>query len=95
VKIAISKLQKLEEEPYLLDLDLSDLKSIEKCVSELRKTKIKRIDVLINNAGVMATRTRQLTKQGLEMQMGVNYIGHFYLTNLLVILYFNIVSYPT
>lgn len=39
-----------------------------------------RIDMLINNAGVMALPTREQTQDGLERQMGVNFFGHFALT---------------
>jgi len=38
------------------------------------------IDVLVNNAGVMAVPTRQTTPDGFELQLGTNYLGHFALT---------------
>ena len=47
------------------------------------KEKEKRLDILVNNGGVMRC-PRMLTKQGIEMQLGVNHMGHFLLTCLLV-----------
>ena len=43
-----------------------------------------RLDLLINNAGVMALPQREVTEDGVEMQMQVNYLSHFMLTGLLL-----------
>ncbi|RIV18628.1 SDR family NAD(P)-dependent oxidoreductase [Fibrisoma montanum] len=66
----------------LVTLDLADLDSVRKCVETVRQTNNK-LDVLINNAGVMATPYSK-TKQGFEMQIGTNYLGHYALTGLLL-----------
>ncbi|MDE2419738.1 MAG: SDR family oxidoreductase [Gammaproteobacteria bacterium] len=63
-------------------LDLADLTSVKQFSSELLTTETK-LDVLINNAGVMAP-PLQRTKDGFEMQFGTNHLGHFALTGQLL-----------
>src|SRR6266699_6951134 len=63
-------------------LDLTCLESIRAAAGELRATH-PRIDLLINNAGVMFP-PRQTTRDGLELQLGTNHLGHFALTGLLL-----------
>jgi len=62
-----------------IPLDLADLKSIEKCVA-LLKSEVNNIDVLMNNAGVMAIPARETTADGFERQIGINHFGHYALT---------------
>ena len=66
----------------LQELDLSSLASVRAAAAALRKA-YPRIDLLINNAGVMWT-PKQLTDDGFEMQFGTNHLGHFALTGLLL-----------
>src|SRR6476646_5298587 len=63
-------------------LDLASLDSIRAAAGELRATH-PRIDLLINNAGVMFT-PKQTTGDGFELQFGTNHLGHFALTGLLL-----------
>jgi NAD(P)-dependent dehydrogenase (short-subunit alcohol dehydrogenase family) len=63
-------------------LDLTSLDSIRAAAGELR-ARHPRIDLLINNAGVMLT-PRQTTHDGFELQFGTNHLGHFALTGLLL-----------
>jgi len=70
---------------HCLVLDLADLASVRAFVDELRRQPYgRRLDVLVNNAGVMAVPEFQTTKDGFEMQLGVNHLGHFALTGLLI-----------
>ncbi|MGB3739573.1 MAG: SDR family NAD(P)-dependent oxidoreductase [Pontixanthobacter sp.] len=62
--------------------DLSSLDSIRACAKEAAE-RFDRIDLLINNAGVMAT-PFGTTEDGFETQFGTNHLGHFLLTNLLM-----------
>lgn len=63
-------------------LDLGDLESVQTFANYV-KEKYDKIDCLINNAGVMNTPPGK-TKDGFEMQMGINVIGHFLLSKILV-----------
>lgn len=72
----------LEEHPdasiAIFQLDLASLQSVDSFVEEIKKH-YKKIDTLLNNAGVM-TPPYSKTEDGLELQFGVNHIGHFSLT---------------
>jgi NAD(P)-dependent dehydrogenase (short-subunit alcohol dehydrogenase family) len=65
----------------VMQLDLMDFSSI-KSFAESFKKKYNRLDVLLNNAGIMTT-PYFLTMDGLEAQNGTNHFGHFALTGLL------------
>jgi NAD(P)-dependent dehydrogenase (short-subunit alcohol dehydrogenase family) len=66
----------------VLPMDLADLDSIREAASRVSRDNDK-LDLLLNNAGLMAT-PNQRTAQGFEMQFGVNHLGHFALTGLLL-----------
>ena len=66
----------------LMHLDLADLDSIRAFAAAFAE-RYGRLDVLINNAGILGGR-RATTKQGFEMAFGVNYLGAFLLTMLLL-----------
>ena len=66
----------------LMTLDLADLASVRAFAADCAR-RFERIDVLCNNAGVMAL-PLQRTKDGFEMQMGTNHLGHFALTGLML-----------
>ncbi len=66
----------------ILQLDLSDFKSVE-TFAENFKNKYDRLDILINNAGVLIYSGKK-NKAGIELQFATNHLGHFLLTNLLL-----------
>jgi len=65
----------------LISLDLSDLASVRACAEDLL-SKPEPLHLLINNAGLAGQKS--LTKQGFELTFGVNHLGHFLLTQLLL-----------
>ena len=67
---------------HVAQLDLMNLESIGKFAKEIRN-KYQKLDVLINNAGIMMT-PYQLTSDGFESQLGTNHLGHFALTGQLI-----------
>jgi NAD(P)-dependent dehydrogenase (short-subunit alcohol dehydrogenase family) len=64
-------------------LDLARLASVA-AFAERMVGQRERVDVLVNNAGVMRPTTRMATADGFELQFGTNYLGHFALTALLL-----------
>jgi NAD(P)-dependent dehydrogenase (short-subunit alcohol dehydrogenase family) len=70
------------DDVHLVDLDLADVDSVATCAKEILDS-YQRIDVLINNAGLQL-KERTTTKQGFETTFGVNHLGHFLLTDLLL-----------
>jgi NAD(P)-dependent dehydrogenase (short-subunit alcohol dehydrogenase family) len=63
----------------ILEMDLGSLASVRTAAASIHE----KIDVLINSAGMMAT-PYGLTADGFETQFGINHLGHFLFTNLLV-----------
>jgi NAD(P)-dependent dehydrogenase (short-subunit alcohol dehydrogenase family) len=63
----------------ILEMDLGSFASVRNAAKKLDVT----IDVLINNAGIMAIPYGK-TADGFEKQFGVNHLGHFLFTNLLL-----------
>ncbi len=78
IKLMENKDRRLE----LILCDLGDYDSIRSFAKQVR-AEYDRIDILVNNAGFISL-DRQFTKEGLERQFGINHIGHFLLTMLLL-----------
>jgi NAD(P)-dependent dehydrogenase (short-subunit alcohol dehydrogenase family) len=66
--------------PRVQQLDLGSLDSVRRFAHEFSG---QRVDLLVNNAGVMMT-PRETTSDGFELQLGTNHLGHFALTGLLL-----------
>ena len=65
----------------LVGIDLGDLESIRNAAETVAQEP--QLDVLVNNAGVMWN-PKTITKDGFESQFGINHLGHFALTGLLL-----------
>jgi NAD(P)-dependent dehydrogenase (short-subunit alcohol dehydrogenase family) len=68
-----------EAQLEVVELDLASLASVRACAASLTGP----LDLLVNNAGVMAPPLRR-TAEGFELQIGTNHLGHFALTGLLL-----------
>ncbi|PGH09817.1 hypothetical protein GX51_00504 [Blastomyces parvus] len=64
-------------------VDLTSLLSVRKAAVKINR-QVDAIDVVLNNAGIMAVQERELSENGFELQLATNHIGHFLLTNLLM-----------
>lgn len=80
---AIAKIQEKQKDAdvHFVPLDLGDLDTVEAAAKEVAQEP--QLDMLINNAGIMFP-PRELTKDGFESQFGVNHLGPFALTGLLI-----------
>src|SRR6056297_415047 len=82
---AARKLREVAAEPAkvtVISMDLSSLNSVRDAAKTVLQ-EAPRIDALINNAGIMFPPKRETTRDGFELQFGVNHLGHFLLTGLL------------
>lgn len=81
-----ARLEMLEKKPSgtidVMELDLANLRSVHNFV-EFFKSRYNQLHGLVNNAGVMFTPYGK-TQDGFEMQFGVNHLGHYLLTELLL-----------
>ena len=66
-----------------VDIDLSSIEDVRKGAAEINKS-VDHIDILINNAGIMAIKKFTKSKDSIELQFATNHIGHFLLTNLIL-----------
>lgn len=81
IRVYASKVN-VEANLLVKELDLASIASINKFCNDILNTE-QQVDILINNAGVFQC-PYTLTEDGFEMQMGVNHLGHFLLTNRLL-----------
>ncbi len=83
-KNAIEKIKALypKADVHVTEIDLADLNSV-KSFAEYFNKSFKKLDLLINNAGVMIPPYSK-TADGFELQFGTNHLGHFALTGLLI-----------
>ncbi|KAL1797071.1 hypothetical protein ACET3X_005611 [Alternaria dauci] len=67
----------------LVEMDNTSLESVRRAAKDILEKSNNQVNILINNAGIMAVQTLEKTKDGFEMQFGVNHLAHFLLFELL------------
>ena len=79
--VAANKIKKSVDgaDVTFMKLNLADKNSIRDFAKQIKK-----LDVLVCNAGIMMPNERRMTNYGVESQFGINYLGHFMLTALLL-----------
>ena len=81
---AVTRIQSVSKSQIVFEsLDLADLTSVSAFAERILAIK-PRIHLLVNNAGVMMPKVRSVTRDGFERQFGVNHLGHFALTGMLL-----------
>lgn len=65
-----------------IPIELDDFDSVRKAAAVVNKS-VDKLDILINNAGIMAVVEYQTNKEGIESQFATNHLGHFLLTSLI------------
>lgn len=83
-KVNKLKLQSGNSNIHFIRLDLGDFESISSFLNRNLRLLWAGIDGLINNAGIQYVSPTKYTKQGYELTFGVNHLGHFFLTDLLI-----------
>ncbi len=66
-----------------IQADFSSLTAVREA-AKFANERLEKLDLLINNAGIMAIKEYTLTADGIESQLGRNHVAHFLLTNLLM-----------
>lgn len=92
IKNELTEVSNLNERIFSVIADLSDLTTIKPAVQEIETLGIDKIHLVILNAGVMVPPAGSKTKQGYELQIGTNVLGHHLLQQLLHPLVLNAVS---
>lgn len=75
VKKAENALAGIEGKIELIKVDLASLRSVREAAEDFLKRSGGKLNILINNAGVMAVPTRTVTEDGFEVQFGTNHLG--------------------
>lgn len=83
--VALKEIKQRDENAdiEIMALDLADFESVKQFAENLL-SKHSKLDVLMNNAGIMWPPQLVLSKQGHELQFAINHLGHFLLTGLLL-----------